>query len=129
MSRDLYYFPLASNLEKQLNCNFNNGDTFCRWNDDPRDQTAVWESMNFGPTIGDAACMRPVVSKIPNIKKHSARLWSSWLNTDNDKKKGFCLQLMYRIEMSSGNDNSNDDDTPATLSLLKHSVGLVEGFF
>ena len=127
-TQEIYFIICtANNIAKKLNCDFNNGDLFCGWKDDPRDQTAAWESMNYGSIIGDAACMRPVGSKILNIKKHSARLWSSWLSLETDKKKGICLTFIYRIDMTNGFDNGNADDTPATLSLLKHSVGY--GFF
>ena len=106
-----------------LNCNFNSGDGFCEWNKDPRDQTAVWQFKNFGLDIGNAACMKPVGSKIPNIKKHSARLWSSWLNIESDKSKGLCLKFVYKMKMGRSNEEYNGNEVLPSLSLLKHSVG------
>ena len=110
-----------------MNCNFNEEGSFCRWKDDPRDKTAVWESMNYGPVIGDAACMKPRSSS--NVAKHSARLWSSWLNIDVNKQTGLCLKFLYRFEMPISDDDMNGNKNVAMLSLLKHSEGLVEMTF
>lgn len=106
-------------MEQLLNCNFNTGELFCRWKDDPRDQTAVWESMNFGSELGDAACMSPS-GEGGQTTKHSARLWSSWLRfTKLTKPTISCLSFVYTIRNVKRREKGN-----ATLALLKHSKGL-----
>lgn len=107
-----------------INCRFENGGEFCRWNIDPRDQTAIWESMNYGPKIGDAACMSPNGGESAEAAKHSARLWSPWLKFSKKAAAANsikCLQFVYRIDNVKRSNSWNRSN--ASLALLKHSKG------
>ena len=110
-------------IKTKLDCQFNSGERYCKWTIDQRDETATWESMNYGIRIGDAACMS-ANSDSGETVKHSARLWSPWLRfskmTDMDNIIK-CLQFVYRIDI--GNKPRRLNQSKATLALLKHSKG------